>query len=67
MRNAILLLLFTPVIVRAETVFLDNDPGIVNGSTTYDPGTRTCGKGRFKVFTELDQAARALSVPPASD
>jgi hypothetical protein len=61
MRNAILLLLLTPVIVRAEAVFLDNQPGVVNGSTTYDPETRTCGKGRCKVFTKLDEAARALS------
>lgn len=46
----------------SETViFLDNHPGVVNGSTTYDPETRTCGKGEFKVFTELDEAARALS------
>ena len=42
-------------------IFLDNRNGVVDGSTTYDPGTRTCGQGSYTVFTELDQAARALS------
>jgi len=46
---------------RAETIFLDNHPGVVNGSTTYDPETRTCGQGKYPIFTALDQAARALA------
>jgi len=47
---------------RAETViFLDNRPGVASRSTTYDPQTRTCGQGKHKVFTELDEAAQALA------
>jgi len=34
--------------------------GVVNGSTTYDPETRTCGEGRYRVFAKIDQAASAL-------
>jgi len=61
MKKAILLLLLTSAICHADTIFLDTSPGIVNGSTTYDPNTRACGKGRYRVFTDLDQAAGALS------
>ena len=43
-------------------VFLDNANGLVNSSTTYDPETRTCGEGRCAVYTDLEQAAQALSV-----
>ena len=60
MKKAIFLLLLTSAICRAETIFLDNNSAVVNGSTSYDPQTRTCGKGKCHVFTELDQAARAL-------
>ena len=61
MKNAIILLLFVATIACAETVFVDNQPGVINGSTAYDPETRTCGQGSHKVFTKLDQGARALS------
>ena len=44
----------------AETIFLDNSTGVINNSITYAPETRTCGKGRYRVFTKLDQAASAL-------
>ena len=44
----------------ADIVFLDCQVGVLDGSTTYDPNTRTCGQGRYRVFTELDEAARAL-------
>lgn len=44
----------------ANTVFLDKAPGVENGSTTYDPGTRTCGRGKYKVFSDLTQAVTAL-------
>ena len=47
-------------VCHAETIFLDNGAGVINNSTTYDPETRTCGKGKCRVFTELDQAASAL-------
>ncbi len=61
LRTILMLGLFASSICHADTIFLDNHPGIVNGSTTYDPETRTCGKGKYKVFANLDQAARALS------
>ena len=51
----------TLAIYHADTIFLDTRPGIVNGSSTYDPNTRACGKGKYRVFTDLDQAADALS------
>ena len=41
-------------------VFLDNRPGVVNASRTYDPATRTCVGGRYRVFTDLASAAKAL-------
>jgi hypothetical protein len=44
----------------ATTVFLDNGPGLENGSATYDPDTRTSGKGKYKVFGELAKAVAAL-------
>lgn len=42
-------------------VFLDNAQGVQNGSTTYDPETRTSGKGKYKVFSDISQAAKALA------
>jgi hypothetical protein len=61
MKNATVLLLFVPTIACAETVFIDNRPGVINGSTAYDPETRTCGQGGYKVFSELHEGAKALS------
>lgn len=61
MKRAVLSLLFASAICQAETIFLDNYPGLINGSATYDPETRTCGQGKYHVFTEVDQAAQALS------
>lgn len=43
-----------------SVIFLDNLSGIVNGSSSYDPKTRTCGNGKYTVFTELGEAAGAL-------
>lgn len=43
-----------------SSVFLDNGPGVVNGSTTYDPNTRTCGSGKYAVYSDLVQAVGAL-------
>ena len=43
-----------------DTVFLDHQVDILDGSTTYDPNTRSCGQGGHIVFTKLDEAARAL-------
>jgi hypothetical protein len=43
------------------TVFLDNRQDVENGSTTYDPVTRTCGRGKYKVYSDLVQAVAALS------
>jgi hypothetical protein len=42
-------------------VFLDNSPGVENGSSRYDPNTRRCGGGSCRVFTRLDEAAAALA------
>jgi len=41
-------------------VFLDNGPRVENGSAVYDPDTRTCGKGKYKVFRDVAQAVAAL-------
>ena len=60
MKKAIFTLMLMSAICRAEVIFLDSFPGVVNGSTTYDPATRTCGKGSFKVYTEIADAANAL-------
>jgi hypothetical protein len=46
---------------HAKTFFLDNKAGVVNGSETYDPATRTWGKGNDKVFTEPADATNALA------
>jgi hypothetical protein len=43
-----------------NTVFLDNCPIVEDGSDTYDPDTRTCGNGKYKVFSDLIQAIAAL-------
>ena len=61
MKKTVVLLLLASVVCHAETIFLDNHPRVINGLTTYDPETRTYGKGKYRVFTELDQAAQALS------
>ncbi len=60
MKKAIFTLMLMSAICRAEVIFLDSFPGVVNGSTTYDPATRTCGKGSFRVYTEIADAANAL-------
>jgi len=63
MKKLCTIVMFVPLalsICHADTILLDNYPGVVNGSTNYDPETRTCGRGKCRVFTELDQAARAL-------
>ncbi|MBD3265285.1 hypothetical protein GF373_01335 [bacterium] len=41
-------------------IFFDNAPNITEGDNTYDPETRTCGKGSYRVFTQLDTASNAL-------
>ena len=59
--RAFVALLLVSAAGYAETVFLDNHPGVVNGSNTYDPETRTCGTGSHMVFTKIDEAAQALA------
>ena len=44
----------------ATVVFLDNGPRVENGSVIYDPDTRTCGKGKYRVFSDVAQAVAAL-------
>ena len=44
----------------ANTVFLDNSPGVQNNSNAYDPATRICGNGQDRVFSDLVQAVAAL-------
>ena len=44
-----------------RVVFLDSSPGIEDGSRTYDPHARSCGKGKFRVFSRLENAAAALA------
>ena len=44
----------------AGTVFLDNGPMVEDGSDTYDPDTRSCGNGKYKVFNDLASAVVAL-------
>jgi len=61
MQRALVVLLLVSTASSAQTAFLDNATGIVNGSTTYDPETRTCGHGRYAVFTDIDDAAKALA------
>lgn len=43
-----------------NTVFLDNCQTVEDGSYTYDPDTRTCGNGKYKVFSDLACAVDAL-------
>ncbi len=57
----LLMLILALPICHADTIFLDNHPGVVNGSMTYEPATRTCGKGFYKVYTDVSDAAQALS------
>ena len=49
----------------ACVVFLDNAPGVENGSASYDPDTRKCGGGEYKVFSDVAQAVAALSTADA--
>lgn len=44
----------------ATAVFLDNGPLVVDGSSAYDPSRRTCGNGKYKVFSNLERAVKAL-------
>jgi CubicO group peptidase (beta-lactamase class C family) len=44
----------------AAVVFLDNNSRVENGSTVYDPDTRTCGEGKYRVFNNLAPAVAAL-------
>jgi hypothetical protein len=53
--------MFVSAVCHADTIFLDNHPGVVNGSTTYDPATRICGKGSYKVYTNVSDATQPLS------
>mgnify|MGYP006288120003 FL=1 len=46
---------------KERVVFLDNAPGVENGSDRYDPATRRSGGGTHRVFTRLDEAAAALA------
>jgi hypothetical protein len=43
-----------------QTVFLDNCPMVEDGADTYDPDTRTCGNGRYRVFRDLGRAVVLL-------
>lgn len=52
--------LSAPPCEAGETIFLDNRAGIVNGSTSYHPASRTCGAGSFTVYDNLADAADAL-------
>ncbi len=61
MKKAVILLLFTSVACCADTIFLDNNPGIINGSKSYDPASRTCGNGSYTVYTNLSDASQALA------
>ena len=44
-----------------RVVFLDNGPGIEDGSRTYDPQSRSCGQGKHRVFNRLESVAAALA------
>lgn len=57
---AILLALLASSICCADTIFLDNYPGIVNGSIAYDPASRTCGDGSHEAYTNIASAMDAL-------
>ncbi|MHC4738451.1 MAG: DNRLRE domain-containing protein [Planctomycetota bacterium] len=61
MAFVVLLVSVAPSICNAATIFLDNYPGVVNGSTTYDPATRSTGSGSYKVYTTLANVNTALS------
>ncbi|MHC4395498.1 MAG: hypothetical protein ACYS1A_07560, partial [Planctomycetota bacterium] len=41
-------------------IFLDNTGGVVDGSTTYDPVTRTTGSGSYTVYNNLASVNTAL-------
>ena len=60
MKKAILVLLLTSGSCYADTIFLDNHPEMVNGSTTYDPAARTCGNGSDEVYTSIASAMQVL-------
>lgn len=57
----LLMLILALPICYADTIFLDNHPDVVNGSMTYEPATRTCGKGSCIVYTNVLDAAQVLS------
>jgi len=57
----VLLGMFSASVGNAATIFLDNYAGVVNGSTTYDPDTRTTGSGSYKVYTTLANVNTALA------
>jgi len=56
-----LLVSVAPSICDAATIFLDNYQGVVNGSSTYNPATRSCGSGSYKVYTTLANVNSALA------
>ena len=41
-------------------IFLDNYPGVVDGSSTYDPVTRSTGSGSYTVYNNLASVNTAL-------
>jgi hypothetical protein len=43
-----------------QIVFLDNGPAVKDGSDTYDPDTRACGNGKYRVFRDLDRVTSSL-------
>jgi hypothetical protein len=54
------LLLLIPVGCLAKTFYLDNSPGIVNGSNSYSPSTRTVGSGTNLVYNDVYVASQSL-------
>lgn len=47
----------TKVYTLGNIYFVDNGAtGCINGSTTYDPSTRTCGSGSYIIYTNLTNA-----------
>ena len=49
----LLLLLFLPELANALTYLDGSATGCVNGSTTYNPATRSCGGGTDKVYLDV--------------
>jgi len=54
-------ILFQAAICDAKTFYLDNKSGIVNGSSTYNPATRSNSGGSSLVYTSPWDAGQALS------